>query len=606
MNNKEIKDKIRGSLIAGAAGDALGYAVEFDQLSHIKIKYGDHGIQHYKLKNGVAQISDDTQMTLFTAYGLIQSRCALEGSYADVVNLSYLEWYELQSGAPRNPCHSWLADVPAMSACRAPGRTCLAALADGGHGTIEKPINNSKGCGGIMRVAPYGLALNQNDKYGDKIFNLDRHAAESAALTHGHELGYMPAAAQAHIINRLVYWNMDIHEAVDDCLKEMQELFKDKEHLGDLLTLMNHAILCSKNNKTDEENIRALGEGWVAEETLAIALYCALKYPNDLSQALRAAVNHDGDSDSTGAVCGNIVGAIIGYENIPQEWKDNLECHDVILRVADELFGEKFENNQIEITDEKSQYDQYSQLLLERDEVKKEAEHWQSWYVRTFGNLVCRIFRQQVNCFMIRKAIEYYQKKLNHGEVVDVKEFEQYIIEVTKEYKEKLQAMVDEYEFEKDNVIKVLDDDQIKEIKHIYRRIVMMIHPDMNPDLAGNEKIADLWHRTVIAYKCNNLEELQEIEFQVNQLFSAIGMEAKKIEIPDISSKIIKLRNEIRKIINNDPYLYKQKYDTDEKIEKHWEELNALMDKFVNYQKELETHFSNLTNDLNFKPWQMN
>ena len=62
---------IRGSLIGGAAGDALGYAVEFDSYHRIIDKYGEQGITEYELTNGIAQISDDTQMTLFTANGML-------------------------------------------------------------------------------------------------------------------------------------------------------------------------------------------------------------------------------------------------------------------------------------------------------------------------------------------------------------------------------------------------------------------------------------------------------------------------------------------------------------------------------------------------------
>lgn len=46
---------------------------------------------------------------------------------------------------------------------------------------------------------------------------------------------------------------------------------------------------------------------------------------------------HKGDSDSTGAVTGNILGAQLGYNVIDEKWKKNLELHDVILEMADDL-----------------------------------------------------------------------------------------------------------------------------------------------------------------------------------------------------------------------------------------------------------------------------
>ena len=87
----------------------------------------------------------------------------------------------------------------------------------------------------------------------------------------------------------------------------------------------------------DIECIKNLGQGWVAEEALAIALYSVLKYKTDFKKAINCSVNHDGDSDSTGAVAGNIIGAIVGYEAIPEKFKTDLELRDVILTMANDL-----------------------------------------------------------------------------------------------------------------------------------------------------------------------------------------------------------------------------------------------------------------------------
>lgn len=63
--------------------------------------------------------------------------------------------------------------------------------------------------------------------------------------------------------------------------------------------------------------IAQLGVGWVGEEALAISVYCALKYQDDFKEAVIAAVNRNGDSDSTGAITGNILGAYLGLSRIP-------------------------------------------------------------------------------------------------------------------------------------------------------------------------------------------------------------------------------------------------------------------------------------------------
>ena len=71
---------------------------------------------------------------------------------------------------------------------------------------------------------------------------------------------------------------------------------------------------------------------------MAVGLYCALKHFDSFEDALVASVNHGGDSDSTGAVTGNILGAAVGYEAIPQFYKDDVELHDLILHMADDLY----------------------------------------------------------------------------------------------------------------------------------------------------------------------------------------------------------------------------------------------------------------------------
>ena len=101
--------------------------------------------------------------------------------------------------------------------------------------------------------------------------------------------------------------------------------------------LIKRALFLAAGDLSDIENITRLGEGWVGEETLAIVIYAVARHIDSFEDTLVAAVNHDGDSDSTGAVAGNIIGAIVGYDAIPAKFKEHLELHDVILAIADDL-----------------------------------------------------------------------------------------------------------------------------------------------------------------------------------------------------------------------------------------------------------------------------
>jgi ADP-ribosylglycohydrolase len=343
MRSKEI---FRGCLIGGATGDALGYAVEFMEDADIFRKYGENGITEYDLYKGTAQISDDTQMTMFTATGLLLGTTrgmlrGIMGAYEDYIRHSYKDWYRTQTEQyplPEEYHYSWLVNVPELFSRRAPGNTCMSALGSNENGSVKHPINRSKGCGGVMRVAPIGLYFAEKSMPIEKS---DMIGAEAAAITHGHELGWLPAAVLVHIIRHLVENEGEsILAAVQDARFTLPDVYPEAEKIDVLQALLQKAIDLSKSELDDLDAIRQLGQGWVGEEALAIAVYCALRHPGSFEDAIIAAVNHSGDSDSTGAIAGNIMGAALGLKAIPEKYLERLELRDVILDLADDLFND--------------------------------------------------------------------------------------------------------------------------------------------------------------------------------------------------------------------------------------------------------------------------
>lgn len=349
---KEVSDRIRGCLFGGAAGDALGYPVEFLWIDDIRKRYGPDGIQRYDFdgRTGKALISDDTQMTLFTAEGILSGltqnrlngtsiplRKYVESAYADWLSTQRLGAQPPQPVGSRNG--SRLLQYPELYSRRAPGNTCLSALAERPKHSvtdfIAAPLNNSKGCGGVMRVAPAAML------HSEDIRAISMEGAQIAAITHSHPLGYLPAAMLTDLLNRIVYRNAEPQSLLDlvrQSQRAIAEQFFGTPETSTLLACIDRAVQLAQEPQADDlENITALGGGWVAEETLAIAVYCSLRHVDDFSAALTAAVNHDGDSDSTGAVTGNIIGAWLGFDAIEGRWKNGLELYDVLMELADDL-----------------------------------------------------------------------------------------------------------------------------------------------------------------------------------------------------------------------------------------------------------------------------
>ena len=344
-----LQDRIRGSLVGGAIGDALGYPMEFVySYKDIQLRYGVNGITRLETKqywlpeteqSGKAIISDDTQMTLYTANGLLNAkRMGLVPRYT--ICSAYVEWYLTQVGKKSGKFKEcWIGAIPELKKRRAPGKTCLTALESVFKG--REVYNDRKGNGGVMRIAPIPLYGVVDGRMG--IDDTDRLAGDTAEITHKHPLGYIPAALAAHVIYRLAEnelpTRMDLVHYLREGLGTVEKIYW---HVGGEISQMAYlvslAMEYAQNNMNDVENIEALGGGWVGEEAVAISIYCSLRHFNDFEKAVIAAVNHGGDSDSTGAITGNILGAAVGYDAIPDIFKTDLELHDVILHMADDLF----------------------------------------------------------------------------------------------------------------------------------------------------------------------------------------------------------------------------------------------------------------------------
>jgi ADP-ribosylglycohydrolase len=327
-----VRERYHGCLLGGAVGDALGAPIEFSSRSEMVPAYGKLGA-----------ITDDTQMTLFTAEGAMRAhvRGMLRGilDRRTTIHYAYLRWLHTQGELlPRNDdfiLTGWLVQQKELFARRAPGTTCMDSLRRvSGIGAPAK--NHSKGCGGVMRVAAIGMMLHglsvpdpdSRDRHFNQAFEL---ASDAAALTHGHPTGFLTAGVMALLIFGLLD-GTDLPTAIDRAIP----LLKARERHEETLSALEGARAAALSSTAPSDAIRHLGQGWVADEALAIGVYCALK-ATTLEEGVIMAVNHDGDSDSTGLITGQLLGAMQGLSAIPARWLEPLELRGVIEEMADDL-----------------------------------------------------------------------------------------------------------------------------------------------------------------------------------------------------------------------------------------------------------------------------
>lgn len=348
MMTTNLRNKMRGSLMGGAIGDALGYPVKaINSYAGIQAKYGMKGItrmditrwwlDNEELEEGKALVTDKTQMTLYTAWGLLNAASKEEN--VNSVREACIEWYLAQVGW-RNTAfeQSWLRQVEGLNERRDADYTSLLALK--AAFTDEFFFSRSNGNAGMTRIAPVALFAVAN---GTDILEADQQAAEIAKITHLDPLAYIAAALECHIIYRLATDTTSSREKLAAYIQEGMNAVKglyaeETEALDRLQGTVNKALALAATCTPSTQAVESIGEGKFADEALAIALYCSLKHFGNFEAAITAAVNHKGASEATGAITGNILGTAVGYNALPSFYTHRVELEDVIMQLADALW----------------------------------------------------------------------------------------------------------------------------------------------------------------------------------------------------------------------------------------------------------------------------
>lgn len=321
-------ERIRGCLLGGAVGDALGAPVEFLGWQAIEKKFGASGIVDLYPAYGVTgAITDDTQMMLFTAEGLLRGwvrGCSRGICHPPaVIHHALLRWLITQDHEPLAPVtlNGWLVQERALWARRAPGNTCVNALMASRHLGFAAQ-NNSKGCGAVMRVAPCAFFAGAFET-----------ASESGRLTHGHPAGYHAAGLFADILQRMSEHAVSLEHALSESLAAHGQ----KPGMDEVRTSLEKVLFYFyEGYQPTPSRIDEFGGGWIAEEALAIGIWCALS-ASSFEQGVINAVNHSGDSDSTGLIAGHLLGIQYGETAIPARWLESLELRHVIEKVASDI-----------------------------------------------------------------------------------------------------------------------------------------------------------------------------------------------------------------------------------------------------------------------------
>lgn len=297
MNQEKI-NLLYKTLVAQSIGDAFGYLIEFKSWQDIIRKYGSKGLE-FNDDQATWFVSDDTQMALFCLEGLIRDyeECILNKIFmedpTDHIFRSYLDWYETQERSLEliklKTNKQKLLDFAELFNRRAPGLTCMSALKSKTKGSIRNKINDSKGCGGIMRTTPVSF-------FANCVEDAFQWGNMQAAITHGHIDGYLSSGVYTAICYELIHNTTNIIKAI----KTVEPLVLKVKGHENILKILNETSWHIQNTEglMNDQLTKTLGEGWTGEEALAVALYCAATSIS-FKEVLEKSANHSGDSDST-------------------------------------------------------------------------------------------------------------------------------------------------------------------------------------------------------------------------------------------------------------------------------------------------------------------
>ncbi|MFF0740915.1 ADP-ribosylglycohydrolase family protein [Streptomyces sp. NPDC004111] len=330
---QDFRSRVRGALLGGAIGDALGAPVDALPLSAVREIHGVAGLLDLAPAYGRrGAVTAATQLTLFTVDGLVRAQVRRDtGAWHPPTDLhrAYLRWSATQHDwgpDERRAEDGWLAREEWLYARRSPGRECLNAFREPTMGTLENPRNpDSTDPAAVARSAPFGLLVGWEPQL---VLQL---AVECAAQSHGHPASTLAAGALAVLVHGLARG-----EGPATAVQRTLALLATRPGHEPVTHALHTALGAVRRGTPTPERVAELGDARTPQGVLAVALYCAL-VGEDIRHGLRLAVNHDGASATTGALCGALLGALHGETALPPGWLAELEGRPTVLELADDF-----------------------------------------------------------------------------------------------------------------------------------------------------------------------------------------------------------------------------------------------------------------------------
>lgn len=330
---------IRGCMLGMAVGDAMGHMVDAKSWVEITQTYGPNGLLGYDLVNGYADVTSYTQIAAYTANALLLGATRTKLRQKKATPVMYIgtalrEWARTQqfSTPERNYC--WLTAVPQMKRRFCMDTGLLDALSRQSLGTMETPVYPSFKPSCLPEAVVIALLYRE---FGLDEAGRDLLAAQSAALTHGDEEGFLSCAVLAHAMGVILQGERDADVIMQQTVDAISMQFGNYPRLNRIWEALQYARTLADSDAVSAQTAMERLECRTAPQVLSGAMYACMTCHGDFDTAIITSVNHSGRSAAVGAITGAILGAAMGEEALPDFYLDCLEPVDALKEIADDM-----------------------------------------------------------------------------------------------------------------------------------------------------------------------------------------------------------------------------------------------------------------------------
>ena len=272
----------------------------------------------------------------------------------------------------------------------------------------------------------------------------------------------------------------------------------------------------------------------------------------------------------------------------------NKSANEIILNL-------EYENLKNELLKKRTEL---SILVLQRDELKYViCKNIETKYMLELGSLEYCLYQSECIIMRLKRKVELIQMRINRQEKIDVSAIDKLLDEQFREYQQKLEEKIKKMNeaIERNNG-EVLTEQQVKELKKLYRAIVKALHPDLNPNVTKQQ--IKLFQNAVTAYKNGDLQTLRIINEMISNNQSEYdntdNIEKMRDELIRLDRMISSINGDVEKIKSEYPYTMKDILFDKEQLNQRKEELKDNIDQCNELVSFYKTKIQHLLGD---KPW---